>query len=426
MLPVDHSSSFEPSFGVLFCGGGPAALGPVVAAARHGRLGDLLDLGIAVVEPGPLGPGSLAHYRISANSLGGPFMECLGADTPLAVLRDAPETARLREHAGDHPPLSVVAPFLTRVGAVLRDLLTAHPRCAVVPARVTGVQLRADGVEIGTDAGRTLSGRRTVIATGGRPLGGFTSAEIVPGLDLMACQERVLHSESFIDTRHTAPPARGKVVIVGGSHSAWSVADLLVGEADEITVVHRTATRLFYDSAEAARADGYAFDAERDVCPANGRVNRYGGLRGRAHALARAAMRLPGTRPVPVRLLPLDGPQAVKDAEQALAEADVIIMANGFEAALPPILRADGSAFTAAVGPTGTVVTPAGHLVDTAGHAEPRLMAYGLGAGLAPSAEVGGEPSYTRRADGVWLYQHDIGDIVLPDLLGDLTTGVTR
>ncbi|MFE1794348.1 hypothetical protein ACFW7J_39070 [Streptomyces sp. NPDC059525] len=48
--------SADQHFGLVFCGGGPAALGPIIAAARSGRLDALLDLGIALVEPGPVGP----------------------------------------------------------------------------------------------------------------------------------------------------------------------------------------------------------------------------------------------------------------------------------------------------------------------------------------------------------------------------------
>ena len=374
------------------------------------------------MEPGPVGPGGLAHHRINANSLGGPFMECLDEDTPFAVLRDRPETRRLREYAGDHPPLSVVAPFLACVGTVVTELLTAHPRCAVVPDRVTGIDLGDDGVRVTTGAGRRFTARRTVIATGGRPLGDFAGAEIVPGLSLAPYRDRVWHSEAFIDARRKAPALHGRVVVVGGSHSAWSAAHLLLAEAGGITLIHRTGIRLFYHGADQARADGYAFDPVLDVCPLNGRVNRYGGLRGPAHELARAALRLPGTDPVPMRLVQVDDPAGVEAARRALDEADVILMANGFEADLPPIRHADGTPFTALVGPTGTVVTAEGHLVDAQGTAHPRLVAYGLGAGMEPSAKVGGEASYTRRADGVWLYQYDIGEIVLDDLLRHATT----
>ncbi|MBV9845786.1 MAG: FAD/NAD(P)-binding protein [Kutzneria sp.] len=414
----------QTPFGVVFCGGGPAAIGPIIAAARTGRLDDLLNRGIALIEPGPIGPGGFAHHRIAANSLGGPFLECLDDldGTPFAALRELPETRALRALADVHPPLSVVASFLARLGAVVSDLLQAHPRCRSVSSTVVGLRLAADTVHVATADGGRLHADRVVIASGGRPLSDFAGAEIVPGLSLAPHRAKVWHSEAFIDARRRAPAARGKVVIVGGSHSAWSVADLILSDVDELTVVHRSGIRLFYRGVEQARSDGYLFDPVRDVCPASGRVNRYGGLRGRAFELARAALGLAGPGPRPVRLVHVDGPESRPAAERAFADADLIVMANGFEAALPPISYADGTPLIAAVGPTGTVVTATGHLVDVRGNVHPNLLAYGLGAGLAPSAEVGGEPSYTRRADGVWLYQYDIGRIVLDDLLHTATT----
>lgn len=43
--------SADQYFGLVFCGGGPAALGPIIAAARSGRLDALLDRGVAQRRP---------------------------------------------------------------------------------------------------------------------------------------------------------------------------------------------------------------------------------------------------------------------------------------------------------------------------------------------------------------------------------------
>ena len=46
-----------------------------------------------------------------------------------------------------------------------------------------------------------------------------------------------------------------------------------------------------------------------------------------------------------------------------------------------------------------------------------QIYAFGIGSGLKPSAKTGGEPSCTRRSDGIWLYQHTVGDIVRSALM---------
>ncbi|MFD4156932.1 FAD/NAD(P)-binding protein [Streptomyces hydrogenans] len=449
-------------FGAAFCGGGPAVIGPVIAAARRGQLQEFLDSGILLVEPDLVGPGGIAHYRIPANSLGGAFLEFLDAldafdGDAFLPLRDAEETHELRRHADEYPPLSVVAAFLRRVGDRVVALLAGHPRCRVVTrASVHRVTLREGGdgavVTALAEDGSSLEflADRVVLAMGGTPLPGYATQELTPGLSLGAYADKVCHSESLVDRRKDMPArlvdavARdGRVVIVGGAHSAWSVAGLLlrspelVGrtEAPEITVLHRTPVQLFYLSTAEAEADGYPFDPVTDVCADSGRVNRFGGLRGPARLLAQAALGMTGET-VPVRLIRIGEETADREAASALDAAAAVVVATGYQARLPELLAEGGGGLTARVEGTGTVVTEDALLVLADGSTDERLLAYGLGAGLRISGATGGEPGYTRRADGVWLYQNGIGDIVLdhlPALRGDVrrhahstTTEVTQ
>jgi biotin carboxylase len=349
---------------------------------------------------------------------------CLDALTgaPFDRVRALPETARLREHAAVHPPLAVVGAFLTRLGEAVTELLDGHPACSVITGeRVEQVDLQPDGVRVvSAGSGRTSSwtAHRAVLAMGGRPLPGYEQTRLLPGLTLRDHQHKLCHAAELIDQRNpvserllTGIRDTGKVAIVGGSHSAWSAAALILddprvardGTPPELSILHRSGIRLFYLSVADAHEDGYQFDSVHDVCPASGRVNRYGGLRGTAHALARGALGL--DRPAhPIHLVQLreDEPSSARAADRALAEAGAVVVATGYQAALPDIRDLSGRPLIAAIGPTGTEVTRDGHLIDTDGRAHPQLLAYGLGAGLAPSAEVGGEPSYDRRADGIW------------------------
>jgi hypothetical protein len=86
--------------------------------------------------------------------------------------------------------------------------------------------------------------------------------------------------------------AGGKLTVVGGSHSAFSMLENLAkalrsAGLEEMTLVHRSQIRLFYESVEQALADGYVFDHVNDVCPVSGRVNRSGGLRYSALAVGK-------------------------------------------------------------------------------------------------------------------------------------------
>ena len=301
--------------GIAFCGAGPAAIGPVIAAARSGILQDFLRAGILFIETDVVGPGGMAHYRIPANSLGAAFLECLDEleGDVFDAVSQAPETAALRHWADRYPPLSVVAAFLRRLGDAVATLLRRHPDCAVVVgAAVTELDLRpaGDGVDIVAEA--TADGTRTtytadrvVIAMGGHPMSDHDTAQLTPELSLAPYRTKVCHSESFVDQRRALPREMlaairdtGRVTIVGSAHSAWSVAALLLTHdtyagpdgPPGITLLHRRPVRLFYQSVEEATADGYMFDPVLDVCAASGRVNRFGGLRGPAKVLAQAAL----------------------------------------------------------------------------------------------------------------------------------------
>lgn len=426
----------QPEYGLAVCGGGPAGTGPIIAAARDGRLDELLDLGVILIERNKPGSGKLGDYQITANSLGMAFLE--GVDGirqgPLSWLAGCREAERLRTYAMRHPPLSVVAPFLDRVGEAVAGLLSEHPRCRVVTeATVEEIRcLPADVVAVHATASPdasalTFTATRALIAMGGRPHYDPTGLDAVLG----SARHKTAHADHFIDRTRPIPRSLlrsieecGRVVIVGSSHSAWSVALLLhLGGIDggastaaspDISMLAKSPIRLFYGSAEEALADGYSFEAE-DICPLSGRVNRYGGLRGPARDLARATLGLADT-PSPVRIASLAGTDPSR-IEDEVERAGAVVMATGHRAHLPTLRRADGSEVTPVHADGGTVVNDLGHLVGSDGTAYPAFIVYGLGAGLRSSTAIGGEPSFHRRATGVWLYQNHLGSAVVGDVL---------
>jgi Pyridine nucleotide-disulphide oxidoreductase len=367
-------------YGIVFCGGGPAAIGPIVCAAVEGRLGALLDSGVCVIERGArIGPGSIGHYPISANTRGTTFLRCLAAPQ-LAHVRDDSATRALERLRYVFPRLPLVGAHLDALGAAVHAVLDAHPRCSVLTGH-TVEELRAlsgGGVAIQTDAVE-LTADRAVIAMGGRP-------RPIPYAGPRTC-----HADLLLDDRKGLPETlergiaeTGKAVVVGSSHSAWSAAWLLLRHParPRVTVLHRAPPRFFYWSVQAARNAGYEFH-ERDVCQRTGRVNRHGGLRADAHALAREAL----AKGAPVEVVAL---RNEREAQRALEEAGAIVAGVGYISNLPRI------------------------------HGEPRpgeLLAYGLGAGVPARGVLAGEPSYTGPIDSVGVYQAEVGRMVLDALL---------
>jgi hypothetical protein len=370
-------------YGVVFCGGGPAAIGPLVCAATEGRLDALLDRGVCIIErDARIGPGSIGHYPISANTRGNSFLRCLLAPQ-LSQVRDDPATRTLERLSHKFPRLPLVGAHLEALGVEVHELLDAHPRCDVLTGHCVE-ELRAlpgGGVTV-TAGSLELRAERAVIAMGGRPLP-------VPDAGANTC-----HADLLLDDRKGLPEAlergiaeTGEAVVIGGSHSAWSAAWLLLRHParPRVTVLYRAPPRFFFWNVRAATEAGYDFDRDRDVCERTGMVNRHGGLRADAHALAREAL----ARQIPVRAISLSDHE---EARRTLERAGAIVAAFGYGPAMPHIEGA---------------VRPGD------------VLAYGLGSGVPPRGELAGEPSFRGRLDSIRLYEAEVGSKVVDALLVD-------
>jgi hypothetical protein len=443
---ADSARARRHDFGVVFCGGGPAATGVIVCAAQDGRLDELLERGVLVIEQGEsLAAGSIGHYRITGNTPAASFIRWLaasGAGDLFGALAADPATEALRRRGSGYPPLRVVGAYLERLGVALRQILESHEACAVaLRTTVTSVGLlEGGGVRVTaepTDGSTAFSvtAAHAVIAMGGCEPPGLETLTLLPGLTLAEHRDKVCHASALIDDRlglpHLVEAVRetGAAVVVGGSHSAWSAAWVLLhdpafrgsgGEPPRVTVLHRSPVLFFYTTVQKAKAAGYVFDDVLDVCPSSGHVYSYGGLRATGpRALALAALE-PGPRKPPVRAVRLvDEPDVRTEVRRALDGAGLVVAAVGYHARLPEFFWEDGRRLEPSVSDTGLVVTPEAALVTAEGTVVPEILVYGLGAGLAADSGLACEPSYRGRFDAVRLYQNEVGRIVLRSLLAE-------
>ena len=433
-------------YGIIFCGGGPAATGIVVCAAASGRLDELLSRGVCILEQGDaLGTGALGHYPVSANTRGVTFLRCLETAQPHAVfdpVRTDPSTVWLGRLDHGFPPLPIVGRHLEAMGQAVASLVESTPGCAVVTRHAVrevrllaggGVAVWADPLDGGPALITTAD--HAVIAMGGMPRAALDQLELLPGLQLTAYRDKLCHAEALLDDRIGLPKAllraianTREVVVVGGSHSAWSAAWMLIhdpglhdadGRPPRVTVLHRSPLRFHFADAARARAAGYPFDETLDVCPHTGVVNRHGGLRSDARSLAWAVTH-GGQSDVPLRTLALvDEPGSRVAVERALGAAGAIIAGVGYRPKLPRLRRPDGGPLRLAADDAGGHVSEQAQLVSAEGTVLPELIAFGLGSGLSATGGLAGEPSYTGRLDAVRLYQAEVGRIVLDSVLGN-------
>ena len=68
-------------------------------------------------------------------------------------------------------------------------------------------------------------------------------------------------------------------------------------------------------------------------------------------------------------------------------------------------------------GPQARLVDNYCRVVDAGGNPLPHLFAIGLAAGFVPYGKLGGEPSFRGQANGLWLWQNDVGAMIADAIL---------
>ena len=56
-------------------------------------------------------------------------------------------------------------------------------------------------------------------------------------------------------------------------------------------------------------------------------------------------------------------------------------------------------------------------VMDASGNPLPNLFAIGLAAGFVPHGKLGGEASFRGQANGLWLWQNDVGALIADAVL---------
>ena len=417
----------------VILGGGPAGTGALVWAARHGRLGTWLDRGVALVERTAMLGGSLGRYPLNADSRGTSFLECLdgpNCEPLLADVKTDPVARELERFRQAQPTLGLVDRFQRRLGAAILKEFDCHPNShAFTATSASAVQRRPDGtiaVVITTQDGRRAVIRATsaVVALGGRPKTSWESVELAPGLPLAKWRSKIVSSNRLLTHGGAEEVARRlaranrkpQVVILGGAHSAFSAAWMLLERipgacfgVGGVQILHRSEPRPTYMSRAAARADYYEF-SESDVCQATGRVHRLGGLQGDGREVWRRIYGKPGTdRDRRALAIPI-GSLGRADLIGILDDADLIIPALGYRLAAPPIF--DENRRPVPMADSGPSVAADSRLLAADGTAVPGLFGVGLGSGFTPWGAMSGEASFAGQQNSLWLYQNGLGELI--------------
>jgi hypothetical protein len=429
-------------FHLLIVGGGPGGMAPLLAAHRMGQLGELLQRGVGIIEKSDsLGAGSIGGYAINSDSSGRTFVDCLLADEPSEVTRldSHPLTQQIAAAGDGTVTLRDAGSFLGLVGNALARMIEAEPESAVLTRHSAVKAIRVSSgwhVEVRderTGQSRMLRTRHLVIATGGHQPVERLAMEKIGDLSLVeAAGDRLMQSGDVLTTGGLekiagilADRPAPKVAVIGGSTSAAAVAHALLhrlptvafGEGG-VTLLHRRELRIFYPDRESALREGYSEWTEDDVCPISGRVFRLAGFRLDSRELIMQVRGLGGRPPEPrLRLHRLAPDDAA--AKAIIGAADIVVAALGYRPRSLPIIGRNGAPLHlfASTGPQKPLVDKLCRVLDANGRPVPGLFGIGLAAGFVPSGALGGEVSFRGQANGLWLWQHDVGSLIVKAVL---------
>ena len=216
-----------------------------------------------------------------------------------------------------------------------------------------------------------------------------------------------------------------RVVIIGGSTSAAAIAYAMLNRMPDVTfgpggltIMHRRPLHIFYPNVDAALADGYTEFGPDDICPLTKRVFRLSGFRLDSRELIMSARGIGGRPPEPRLHLHRLG---VDDAASLalLDNADLVIACFGYRPHGLPVFDQAGRPvpLLAETGPQAPLVDGYCRVLDAAGKPLPDLFAIGLAAGFVPHGKLGGEPSFRGQANGLWLWQSEVGGMIVDAIL---------
>ncbi|BAP44272.1 putative pyridine nucleotide-disulfide oxidoreductase [Pseudomonas sp. StFLB209] len=423
-------------------GAGLAGMGFLFNALKTGVLPQLCRDGLIVVDASDRpGVGSLGQYRITANSVGDVFIDCL-RDPRLASIFEpleySPAYWRIRRQADSAPPLAEVGELMAEAHRLVLEHIVKHFGVRIWHSTaITAVTWQPGEVHLLVETAgfeRRIRCRALVLNLGGRQTPQHLCAGLAAhGLSLPAAADvlgsDVLLRMNAVQIRERLVPvlaAGRRISVIGGSHSAFSVLENLADALEfaglqELTLIHRNPVRLFYECAEQAHAQGYDFDAQRDVCPVSGRINRSGGLRYRAQQIGREVLHngRVGKTGVTVRRAQLQGgaPADLELAAQALGESGAVIQCTGYQPVLPQLYHADDTSIQLRQANGGLDANAQGCPQDQDGRRLDGIYLFGIGAGLAPDPQLGSEQAFEGRIYGVWQFHHTASSAVLEAVL---------
>jgi len=363
--------SIECPYRLAIVGGGPAGTSIIVRAIHLGVINELCSFGAHRDPSGELkkkagvcmfdascperfGGGRLQDYVINSNTFGGKFVTNIVQDRPnvippekasgtiLETLESTAMAQALGKYGSDIAPLSDIGVFLVEIGNQVRKQLDHYRESSKYESRTEVTQLQQSecrqfwkitSINLKSQMMTETYAYQVVLATGG--------AQKLPRLSPASRNNKLMTSDDVCTNAGVATlkaklekKDKKKIVIIGGSHSAFSAAWIclnrltLFSNEFQIYILHRTSVKVFYATKKEAEKDKYYDYDAPNKC---GQIHPFAGLRGDAKSLYRSIKSGQETR---IRLLCTgpDGSNHQTMANKLMEEAHVIVWACGYAA----------------------------------------------------------------------------------------------
>ena len=349
----------------------------------------------------------MADYQINANTDSVDVVRGIADNTPFSKLRD--NYLQLPETQQALIPLPSIGRLLIQpMVEIASNLLGERLRRN---SRVKKVVVKSGEISSIDENHQTLARSKTlVLCCGGRE-------ELIA--ELSPWRDKTYFGTDFLRLTdiEALPNKRGCIVIIGSSHSGFSVAwrllhDPLVAsyaKGKEIYILQRSELVKLRCSPEFADAHALPYDVENDICPVTGLVYRNAGLRKDAKDLY---LQMQSGKEKRVKLLRIN---ELSDQGRLLDDAALVVQCVGFRASFPAI-EVDGKSCRI------EEKSKLGELTDAdSGEVIPGLYGYGLGLNILPEGEARGEKSFSGSPNGLLTYPLAIAPEIINQLLSRLT-----
>jgi NADH dehydrogenase FAD-containing subunit len=259
-------------FDTVIIGGGPAGTGLLLKALKDGAENKFMQQQrIALFEKSShLIKGNLTNYKVNSDTFSDVFLECLDGEMSQSIELETlkKEVEYIRNFKGKAIPLEELNHFFEKLGALLEQKLNQDPRFGLfMNTTVTRV------VKLNTGSFKVfyndnwIETKKIVLAAGAAPVS-ISGSSFAGKILLDPFLNKSIHSDDLIRGRiptvlKSKLPARPKVVILGGSHSAFSAAHFLLNNSqvnfDEssIKIWCKTKPKIYFPDTADALMHGY-------------------------------------------------------------------------------------------------------------------------------------------------------------------------